>query len=604
MNRSAISLTFTVFLLLSLSGSNGIVAEQPPRADWYVAPDGNDQNPGTMERPFATVNRARLAVGKAKQDGMTRDVTVLIRGGRYLLTEPMRFGWQDSGTKEHAITYAAFPGERPIFSGGVRIKNWTRGKGGTWTARMPEAVTAGRRFQQLFVNGCRRPSARHPNEGYSHIVSAGEDNRTSFQFHDGDLRQYANLAEAEIVFFHDWSISRVGVKSIDEASKSITLAHPIGAGSHNFFRITGFEKTPRYYVNGAVELLDAPGEWHFDYRSGVVSYIPLSGEDPKQTEVIAPIARQLLVIGGEVEQDRRLENLHFIGLGFAHCAVLNCSSGYAGIQAGFHEQRGDGKTGQPWDRMPAAIVFHAAVGCEMRGCEISHIGGTAVSLEGPSEKNQIMENEIFDVGGNGVMVGETTTAVAQLAKDNVISRNHIHHAGTVYHGCVGVWAGITEGTVVSHNEIHDLPYTGISVGWMWNTSKTPCGKNVIAHNHIHHIMQKLSDGGGIYTLGRQPGTVLRGNVIHDVRVNAGRAESNGLFIDEGSSELLIEENTIFNIARSPIRFHKAENNLIRGNFLVTPRGIPAFRYNATKKESMRYERNQVFNIKQGGRTAY
>jgi hypothetical protein len=156
---------------------------------------------------------------------------------------------------------------------------------------------------------------------------------------------------------------------------------------------------------------------------------------------------------------------------------------------------------------------------------------------------------------------------------------------------VGIWAGITEGTIVAHNEIHDLHYTGISVGWMWNTTPTPCRKNVVEYNHIHHIMQMLSDGGGIYTLGRQPGTVLRGNLIHDVAVNAGRAESNGLFIDEGSSELLIEENTIYNIARSPIRFHKAENNTLRKNVLVTSGGTSPFRYNSTDESSMIYNSN-------------
>jgi hypothetical protein len=108
-------------------------------------------------------------------------------------------------------------------------------------------------------------------------------------------------------------------------------------------------------------------------------------------------------------------------------------------------------------------------------------------------------------------------------------------------------------------------------------------------------MQMLSDGGGIYTLGRQPGTVLRGNVIHDVQLNAGRAESNGLFIDEGSSEILIEQNTIYNIARSPIRFHKAKGNTIRNNVLVTSDGTPPFRYNATDEQSMTYQANKTPN---------
>jgi endoglucanase len=128
---------------------------------------------------------------------------------------------------------------------------------------------------------------------------------------------------------------------------------------------------------------------------------------------------------------------------------------------------------------------------------------------------------------------------------------------------------------------------------MWNTSATPCRGNVIEFNHIHHVMQMLSDGGGIYTLGRQPETVLRANLIHDVPLNAGRAESNGMFIDEGSSDILIEQNTIFNTARSPIRFHQATGDTVRNNVLVTPADVPTFRYNATDEKSMTYEGNQA-----------
>ena len=247
--------------------------------------------------------------------------------------------------------------------------------------------------------------------------------------------------------------------------------------------------------------------------------------------------------------------------------------------------------------MPAAIVFEAAAGYRFENCRVSHVGGTALSLEGNCEHNRVVGNEIFDAGGNGVMVGEPSTSPEQLAKNNVVANNHIHHCGATYYGCVGIWGGISEGTIIAHNEIHDLPYTGVSIGWMWNTKPTPCKGNVVEYNHIHHVMQTLSDGGGIYTLGRQPGTVLRGNLIHDVPLNAGRAESNGLFIDEGSSEILIEQNTIYNIERSPIRFHKATTDLVRNNVLVTSSGIPPFRFNATDPDSITFEANKPADAK-------
>jgi hypothetical protein len=133
----------------------------------------------------------------------------------------------------------------------------------------------------------------------------------------------------------------------------------------------------------------------------------------------------------------------------------------------------------------------------------------------------------------------------------------------------------------------------VSVGWNWTAAPTVCEGHLITSNHIHHVMQILSDGAGIYTLGRQVGTILRGNVIHDVAVNAGRAESNGIFMDEGSSEMLVESNVIYNIARSPIRFHKAGKNTVRNNQLITRRRTPPFRYNDTKERLISMEGNQV-----------
>jgi hypothetical protein len=241
--------------------------------------------------------------------------------------------------------------------------------------------------------------------------------------------------------------------------------------------------------------------------------------------------------------------------------------------------------------LSAAVVFEAAAGCQLENCRVVHVGGSAVSLRGGCTACEIVGNEISDVGGNGIMIGDTSTSPELLARHNVVANNHVHRCGVLYHGCVGIWSGITEASAIRHNEVHDLPYTGISLGWMWNTRPTPCRGNLVEHNHIHHVMQILSDGGGIYTLGRQPDTVLHGNVIHDVPLNSGRAESNGMFIDEGSSQILIEGNTIYRISRSPIRFHKAVGNTVRGNVLVSDSATPTFRYNATDETTMIFEAN-------------
>jgi hypothetical protein len=285
-----------------------------------------------------------------------------------------------------------------------------------------------------------------------------------------------------------------------------------------------------------------------------------------------------------------------------HCAWLLPPGGYAASQATMHSVRhGDLKS--PTELISAAVTFGAAENCALDRCSFEHLGGSAIWLRRACRNNWIGSCRIHDVAGNGVNVGEprsevpnvtpTATALNQVSQGNAVVHNRIEHCGAVFHGAVGVWIGMAKATEVSSNEISHLPYTGVSVGWSWTAAPTVCEGHLVTSNHIHNVMQMLSDGAGIYTLGRQPGTILRGNVIHDVPVNAGRAESNGIFMDEGSSEMLVESNVIYNISKSPIRFHKAGKNIVRNNQLVTRRKTPPYRYNDTKEKVISIEGNQV-----------
>jgi concanavalin A-like lectin/glucanase superfamily protein/glycosyl hydrolase family 141/parallel beta helix pectate lyase-like protein len=559
------------------------------RGDFYVAAGGDDAHPGTARKPFATLTRARDAVRSLKKGGLQEDVTVLVRGGTYRLGGPLVFGPEDSGGLKRSITYAAYPGERPVFSGGRRITGWRKGRGKRWTVELPEVKAGEWRFRQLFVNGRRAVRARSPNTGFFHVVKAGPDRRSSFTFRPGDVKPWADLRDVEVVFLHDWCTSRVRIGAVDEKPNTVKLADPIGGLKSRWSFINSFEPHPRYYVENAAELLDAPGEWHLDRRRGVLSYYPRPGEDMTNAEVVAPVLGRLLEVRGDAK--RPVRNLRFRGLTFAHSEWALPKFGYAAAQAAFHEARpAHGKPG-PRERVPTAVEFERTVACRVEGCRFRHLGGSGLSLRRGCHENRVEGNEFFDIAGNGVMVGETGQSPADMARRNTVSNNLVHHCGALFYGSVGVWAGITEGTVIAHNEIRDLPYTGVSVGWQWNPKPTPCKGNRVENNHIHHVMQMLSDGGGIYTLGRQPGTVLRGNHIHDIPANAGRAESNGMFIDEGSSQILIESNVIHAVARSSIRFHKATGNRVRNNTLfLAPRRTP-FMFNACRKDTMTFENN-------------
>lgn len=217
-----------------------------------------------------------------------------------------------------------------------------------------------------------------------------------------------------------------------------------------------------------------------------------------------------------------------------------------------------------------------------------------------------MDSELSDISGNGIMIGEGqdrkvndepwwTSAPDQVALGNTVENCTVTQVGAQFYGAVGIWCGLTAETSISDNHIFDLPYTGVSVGWMWSPVATPSRQNIISGNHIHDIMNILSDGGGIYMLGLQPGSKILNNQIHDVEVNAGRAESNGMFLDEGITDVLVEGNLVYNIAKSPLRFHRATFNLVKDNYFFCKDGNPPIRYNTTKEEDIQKVDNKLLS---------
>lgn len=563
----------------------------------YVSPEGNDAATGTLTDPVKSLQRAsELAREKAGQVPLR----IFLSGGSYYLTEALKLGPEDGGTAVAPVHWKAMPGETVTVSGGIRVENWKQEEDGTWSTELPANCQG--TFRSLYVNGKRATRARYPDDGYLSVKKAGKDNRTNFYFNENDIPPIENIDGLELILLHDWSITRIPVKSIDRKRRNLTAVDSIGSRL-DFFTLTHWEEHPRYYLENALAFCDQPGEWYADFKQKKIYYRPMSGDIIGNSYGIVPIAEKLIVIEGSEEQ--HVSHISFNGITFEHTSWKIPLTGYCGIQACMHTDRSSNK--RAWSWIPAAIELDLADHCSFDGCTIRHTGGSGIWIRKNCSACTIQRNHIHDISGNGVNIGEGNERLAdgeswwkshpeEVSRDNRISHTLIEHSGTQYYGAVGIWCGLVAGTVIEHNEIRELPYSGISVGWLWTPEPSPCRENTIHANHIHHILNILSDGGGIYSLGLQPGSRITYNLIHDVKVNAGRAESNGMFLDEGTKELLVENNIIYNIARSPLRFHKARNpNLVSNNVLVCSEGNPPIRYNRTREKDIRKTGNIILN---------
>ncbi len=572
----------------------------------FVALTGDDSNNGSSTSPVQSIYRAQAIVRQMILDGLEDDVEIRFAEGVYQLNKTVEFGLEDSAPGKLQITYQAAPGARVVFSGGFQLSNWKKDRRGFWETSWreprefsPRAVSEGWSSvpRQMFIDAKRGIRARDPDTGYFRVRQALGDFRTEFRFNSNQWTHSGPTQGMELALLHDWSISRVRVKEFNLENSTVKLAERVG-GPHDFFRINGFEQDPRFFLENSVSFLNAPNEFFFDREQNTVRVVLTAGENPHQMEITVPsLATLVRVAGAEAEPVRGIQ---FSEICFSYSACPLPTGGYGGIQASYFENRLvpahlrelDPETESSHLRLPAAIEVSFAEECGFEESRFSHLGGGAIYFGRQTNDCFVKSSQIEDVGGCGVMVGETVTRKGRngrslVCRGNVIEGNQISRCGQILLGSVGVWVGIARQTQVMSNEIFNLPYSGVSVGWQWNDRPSGCEENSICNNRIHDIMLELSDGGGIYTLGRQPGTVLRGNYISNVPSNHGRAESNGIFMDQGSSGILVQGNVIAGTKCSPMRFHLAGQNTLKENQCFHPVGVEPLKFNNTPEVNIK-----------------
>ena len=573
--------------------------------DLYVSTMGHDLkdgskavSDGSRSGPLKTPQGAVKTAEKLCANGTNyTQINIHFQDGIYSLDKMLKI----TPEIDIPLKFIAQKKGKAIFDGGQKIEDLietTHNGIRAWTVVMPEVALGNRYFRQLFVNGRRCSRSRFPaKEGtylkpestpkWSKGIPKDPKNERFFYAKKGDFKSWENLEDIEVRFFHFWNQDTLEVSDFNPETNLVSVRRPCHRGLGEF--IPG--ELPDYYIENVFEELKVPGTWYLNRKTGAFIYLPLEGETLSETEIYAPRLDRLLELRGEPEEKEIVKNITFDGIVFRHAAWnppqkpgegMNILGGVNDL-GGIVEMGMDyASSSQAASTTPGALFLRGAERISFYNCRIEHVGGYGIELNQGCKNIEVINCDIEDTGAGAFKAGGVEFGGNPLLKTGkaTIEGCRFSKGGRVFNCGVGIFLEHTFGNRVRYNDIWDYYYTGISVGWVWAYGETAARENIIEYNHIWKIGQGvLSDLGGIYLLGEQPGTEVRGNVIHDVE--AAVYNGNGIYADEGCSNVLFEKNLVYNVSQFTFHQHFGRENILRNNIFAYP-GTGCISYGRTE----------------------
>jgi hypothetical protein len=501
----------------------------------HVAPWGDDAWPGTLDRPFATLERAQHAV-RAQTARMVADIVVNLRGGTYALAAPLGLSQQagDSGRDGHRVIYQAHgygtPRQEPVtISGGRTVSGWRpdpRQKG-LWRADVGGLDT-----RQLYVNDRRanRPTAAIP--GTLTLTDTGYTTTNAVP------QTWRNPGDIEFVYRYSYVEGRCGVAGISgtPAQTTITMDQPCWGMAKALYGTDALAFV--HEAENSPGFLTRPGDWYLDRsRPGhhELLYLRRAGEDMRRATVVAPVLESLVIGNG-------VHDLGFRGLTFAYATWLapNSPAGFPAAWSMYMRPEG-------LHTVPGAVAFHTAERVTFEGNQFTHLGGQGLELSKSSSYNVVSGNVLTDISDGGILIGVVPPDETGTNRGNRISDNWIHRVGVEYRAASGIWDTATQHTTIAHNQVNDVPYTGILSGPSEDLRGIMRG-NRILDNRVFQTNKLLDDGGGIYVRGEhgtsyEDGLVIAGNAVTDS--DTGGEWGVGIYTDDSTNWATVDRNAVY-----------------------------------------------------------